>query len=267
MLSVARRPRNLALLGLATLFAAIFVALGFWQMGAAQNHAREDALRRGPQQPVVALDTLLKPHEPFPNDGSLRRVTFSGQYEPGKQFVVPNRVLEGQRGYWVLTPVVVDGTGARMTVLRGFVTDPKQAPAPTSGKVELMGYLAPSESSSLEQLPAGQHGSVDLPSLVNEWGGDLYNAFVFTGSQTPAAQLGQMKEIPPPRPDSGGLDARNLGYALQWWVFAFFAYYLWWRTVREDWRDEQAALAGPAGPEPDATDHDRNSNEQKDVHV
>jgi ABC-type nickel/cobalt efflux system permease component RcnA len=35
----------------------------------------------------------------------------------------------------------------------------------------------------------------------------------------------------------GGLSWRNLAYALQWWVFALFAAYMWWRMVRDDYED------------------------------
>lgn len=273
MLSVARRPRNLVLLALATVLAVIFVLLGRWQLGVAENHAHEDTLRAGVQQPVVPLGDLLKPQEGFPNDSSLRRVSFSGHYEADKQFLVPDRRLDGRRGYWVLTPVVVDGTGARMTVLRGFTTTPTGFAEPTSGTVRLVGYLAPSESSAPADLPKGQHASVDLPTLVNEWGGQVYNAFVFTAGQQPAASMQGLHHVPPPDPDTGGVDARNLGYAIQWWVFAFFAYYLWWRMVREDWRDEQARRAlhrpddGGSGPEPRGNDPAPDRPDTEEAHV
>ncbi|WP_018154943.1 SURF1 family protein [Demetria terragena] len=259
MLQTARQPRHLALLALATVFAVVFVALGFWQYGVAQQDAREEALREGPRQPIVALDELVAPYEPFPSNGSLRRVTTSGTYDADQQFLVPGRVLEGERGYWVVAPVVVDTTGARLPILRGFVTDPDQAAPPPAGKVRITGALAPSDSPvDVGPLPPGQRGSIEVATLINEWGGEVYNAFLFVIAQDPAEPTSAMQPVPPPAPEVDGLDWRNLGYALQWWVFALFAYYLWWRSVREDHLDEvarqEAAHSSPP-PESPPGDH------------
>lgn len=257
MLQTARQPRHLALLALASVLAAIFIALGFWQYGVAQQDAREQALQDGPKHPVVALDDLVQPHQPFPSKGSLRRVALTGTYEPDKQFLVPDRILEGRRGYWVVAPVVVEGSAARLPVLRGFVTDPSDAPAPPSGTIDLLGSLAPSDSPvETGPLPEGQRGSIDVAALVNEWGGEVYNAFVFVVKQQPAETAPAMQHVPPPKPEVDGVDWRNVGYALQWWAFAAFAYYLWWRGVKEDVKD-QAALAA----------HDTESGDHPVTHV
>ena len=91
----------------------------------------------------------------------------------------------------------------------------------------------------------GQLGALDLSVLVNQWPGDLYNAFVFaTGEQVgggPAA-LGALQRVPPPSPTGGGgLQWRNAAYALQWWIFALFAAWMWFKMVRDDWLTGQAA--------------------------
>lgn len=261
-MQTARRPRHLVLLVVATLFAALFVALGVWQYQVAHQDAREKVLQAGPRQPVVPLEKLVSPHQNFPNESSLRRVSITGTYDADKTFLVPDRRLNGAAGYWVVTPLVVESTGARLPVLRGFVTEPaERTPAPT-GQIRLIGSLAPSESPiSGANLPAGQLASVDVATLLNQWGGDVYNAFVFVVSQTPAEQSGAMRHVPPPTPSVGGVDWRNFGYALQWWVFAMFAFYLWWRSVREDHLD-QLALKDPGTPA-DANTDDRT----EDVHV
>lgn len=256
MLQTARQPRNLALLALATAFAVVFAWLGVWQYNTAQHDAREAALREGPRQPTVPLDDLVQPHEPFPANGNLRKVETSGTYDTDKQFLVPGRVLNDQDGYWVVTPLAADSTGARLPVLRGFVTDPADAPAPPSGQIDLVGSLAPSDSPmDVGPLPEGQRGSIDVAALVNEWGGSVYNAFVFVVDQEPAETAEALQAVPPPDPEVDGFDWRNLGYALQWWVFAGFAFYLWWRSVREDHLDRVHADEGSrqARPATDAT--------------
>lgn len=64
----------------------------------------------------------------------------------------------------------------------------------------------------------------------------------------------------------GGL--RHLAYALQWWVFAGFAVFLWWRMVRAEMapptvgeRDEPGALGPDAAPtEAEGTVHGGGAN-------
>lgn len=245
----ARQPRHLVLLIVATLFAAGFVALGVWQYQVAQQDARQQALEKAAARPVVPMADLIRPHAQFPGDAGLRRVTTSGRYDGAKSFLVPGRLLQGHTGYWVLTPLVVDGTGARIPVLRGFVTTPGAPPPAPSGHIRLVAALAPAESPrEPENLPAGQREAVDVGALLNEWGGDVYNAFLFVDRQQPAETSSALQHVPPPRPDADGFDWRNLGYAIQWFLFAMFAYYLWWRMVREDHRDQQV-LAAQRAPE------------------
>lgn len=259
MLQTARSPRNLALLALAVTLALIFILLGRWQLGVAQDDARVKALEEGPRQPVVALTDYLQPHSDFPKGGSLRRVSAAGSYDAAHQMLVPDRRLDGRTGLWVITPFVVDGTGARLAVVRGFVTDPSQASKPAaSGKLTVVGALAPAESpSERTDYPAGQIGSVDIGKMLNVWGGDAYNAFIFGMTETPNATAATITKVPPPSPEPEGLNWRNAGYALQWWVFAAFALYVWWRTVREDQRDDIRAAALDQEP----------TEPKKDLHV
>lgn len=250
----ARQPRHLVLLLVATLFASGFVALGLWQYDVAQQDARQQALEKAASRPVVPMSQVVRPHGEFPSDAGLRRVTTSGRYESAKSFLVPGRVLHGKPGYWVLTPLVVDGTGARIPVLRGFLSEPGPIPAAPSGQVHLVAALAPAESPRVSQnLPAGQRESVDVGALLNEWGGDVYNAFLFVERQQPAETAPALQHVPPPRPDADGFDWRNLGYAIQWFVFAMFALYLWWRIVREAHRDQLALAVARDENRPEST--------------
>jgi hypothetical protein len=128
-------------------------------------------------------------------------------------------------------------------VVRGFATDATVPMQPPTGTVAVDGSLAPGESpaaapTGLPAWPQEARGSVDLAVLVNEWPGELYNAFVFAQTEktstgagvTPAAGL---ERVPPPEV-TGGLKWRNAAYAVQWWVFAAFAAFMWFRMVRED---------------------------------
>ncbi len=56
----------------------------------------------------------------------------------------------------------------------------------------------------------------------------------------------QLAKVPTPVAPTG-LNWRNAAYAVQWWVFALFALWLWWRMVREDHRRAGAAAPAAAG--------------------
>ena len=81
--------------------------------------------------------------DPFPGEYLGQPVTFAGEWLPEGTFYVADRDLDGKRGYWVMTPVLVGDSA--MPVVRGWSAQP-QAPEP-SGPVEVQGWLQASEGS------------------------------------------------------------------------------------------------------------------------
>lgn len=239
MLRTALQPRWLGLLAVVALVMVTFGWLGSWQLNVARNKGQAAAAAAVPHLPVAPLTSVLQPHDSFPVDGLGRRVTASGHYDAARQVVVTPRRLNGITGAWVITPLVVDGTGARLAVLRGFVRSAADAGPPPTTALTVSGALAPSESPSSDatvtSMPAGQMSSVDLAALVNRWPGAVYNAFVFASTETPdPAAAGTPQRVPTPVDPPGGLAWRNAAYAFQWWIFAGFALYMWVKMVRED---------------------------------
>lgn len=232
MIRTALQPRWLALLAVLVVVVYTFVRLGLWQLAVAQDRVFEDTLAAQAAQPEVPIAQVLEPFSPFPNDASGRPVQVDGSYDAQLQFLVPDRLLEGRDGYWVMTPLRTE-QGDLLTVLRGWVADPAEADAPPGTPVSVTGTLAPGESPATEVLPPGQLGSVDLAVLANTWEGDLYNAFVFATGEEPPLTSEAVEPVPPPLLSSRGVDWGNLGYALQWWVFAGFAVYMYLRFLKE----------------------------------
>ncbi len=244
MLRTALTPRFLGLLGLVLVICATFVWLGRWQLGVAESSAHREAVEQARAQAPAELTTLLQPHAPFRGDLSSRPFTASGHYAADGQLLVPARRLDGRAGLWVLTPFVVDRGGATLPVVRGFVTDAGSVPAPPEGTVTISGGLAPGESPSPDPVPPGQIGSVDLSQLVNTWPGELYNAFGFVESEDPADAAGPTR-VPTPVGETD-LQWRNAAYAVQWWIFALFALWMWGRMVRDETRRARAEQAADA---------------------
>lgn len=250
------KPRFVRLFVVMLALVAAFLWLGKWQWSVAHSTKNDDTLRAASQRGRVPLERAVKPQTEFDNTQSLQPVTASGTYDAAKTELVAQRVLGRQHGWWVMTPIVVDGTGARLPIVRGFVTSTAGIPAPPSGHVTVEGAIAPGESvSTVGELPAGQIGAIDMGLLLNQWGGRVYNAFVFATKQTPATEMkpgeATLTPIPPPVPEHSTIEWRNAAYALQWWIFAAFAVFMWVKLVREDHRESAEgtqAVALPVSP-------------------
>jgi cytochrome oxidase assembly protein ShyY1 len=250
VLRTALKPRWLGLLAIVAVVMVIFSLLGLWQLNVARDKSRAVQISAAPTRAVADLAAVLAPHGPFPVDGTGRRITAKGRYDVSGQVLVTPRRLRGKSGYWVVTPLVVRSTGARIAVVRGFVTDPRQAVVPNATtEVTVSGTLAPGESPTGEgarpdpTVPEGQMAVLDLSALVNSWPGTLYNAFVFATAEQPdvtSAASPAVQRVPPPPLVGGGISWLNAGYALQWWAFALFAAYMWWRMVRDDYQDSHS---------------------------
>jgi cytochrome oxidase assembly protein ShyY1 len=248
VLRTALKPRWLGLFALLVVIVAACVQLGLWQLHVAQDKGLADALRKAHEARPALVDTVIRPHQPFPNAQSGRAVTAIGEYAADDQFLVGPRRLGGRTGFWVVTPLVVTETGARLAVVRGFATDPARPMAPPTGEVAVDGSLAPGESPSspppgLPAWPREARGSIDLSVLVNDWPGEVYNAFVFAQAEKSVTGAGiavpdGLERVPPPEV-TGGLKWRNAAYALQWWIFGGFAAFMWWRMVRDDAEGDQ----------------------------
>lgn len=238
MLRTALRPRWLGLLVVALLIAALGVIAGRWQWSVAHDVARADAVREVQERPVRPLSEVVAPHASFPDEGSGQRVTTRGRYT-GDPLRVTDRRFDGAEVTWVLDRFVVEGTGANLAVVRGFVPTGEEPPSAPTGTIDLLGSLAPPEAP--DQSGGSEDDeltSVDIAQLVNVWDGDMYNGFVFAVSEDGAAEATGLRRIPPPLPDTS-LQFRNVMYAFQWWLFAVFALWMWVKMVRQVARPEQ----------------------------
>jgi cytochrome oxidase assembly protein ShyY1 len=215
------------------------IVAGRWQWSVAHDVARADAVREVQERPVRPLADVMAPHESFPDEGSGQRVTATGRYA-GEPLVVVDRRYEGQAVDWVLDRFVVEGTGANLAVVRGFVPTGEDPPSAPRGTIDLVGSLAPPEApDETGGIEDGRLTSVDIAQLVNEWPGEMYNGFAFAVTEDGGATAEDLERVPPPLPDTS-LQFRNVMYAFQWWMFAVFAVWMWVKMVRQEARREQA---------------------------
>ncbi|MGW7469750.1 SURF1 family protein [Streptomyces xantholiticus] len=225
------------------------IFMGSWQLGRFEDRVdthREAEREPGPEQQEAApLEELL----PVDKETSGRPATASGRY--GEQFVVPQRELDGKRGSYVLTLLKTD-SGRVLPVVRGWMPEGGRAPAAPAGEVTVTGALQASESTGTDGvhaaggLPSGQLGMISAASLVNLVPDDVYDAWVTLSK----ADSG-LTAVPAAAPENSGLDLKafqNLGYTGEWFVFAGFVLFMWFRLVR---REAEAARDRALGLEPE----------------
>ena len=217
-----RRPASVRLrqgvaLGVASVLALVMLVLGVWQMSVYRNQGR-DALIARSQQPPVPLSQRLDSGTPI---GALYglQVRLRGHYLDLPPVVVgdapPYRVVSAFQDDSRIVPVV-----------RGTVPAPgADVPAPPSGEVSVAGVLMPSETGpgarAASDEPTGALSGVRIERLAQDWPVGVTAGFVTLNPADAARDGLRPATVTFPQDTSG--HAQNLGYAIQWWVFAIFA--------------------------------------------
>jgi len=223
------------------------VFMGSWQLS--RFEARVDDHREARAQVASDGREAARPlAELLPVDKvtSGRQVTATGRY--AEQLLVPDRMLDGRPGYYVLT-LLRTGSGKALPVVRGWLpgdADAARPPAPPSGEVTVTGALQASETPGSVGagggLPAGQTAAISAASLVNLVPYDLYDAWVTLDSGDSG-----MRAVPATVPAGTVLDLKafqNLGYTGEWFVFAGFVVFMWFRLLRREVEFQRDAELG-----------------------
>ncbi|QCB96791.1 SURF1 family protein [Arthrobacter sp. PAMC25564] len=273
MLKTALKPRWIAGLVFAIAISGVFVLLSQWQFG---RSTQSEVPASTTTEELKPLTAALRPGEFFHGSVADQMISATGSYDPQKQVLVPDRLNDGAKGYWIVSAFavkdapVLTGAGASaqtwIPVARGWVADPADAVAPPSGIIELTGRLLPSEA----PLPAtdpgpGRATAVSVAELINVWDVSSYPGFVAAGSERSgnadvgavAVSRGGVKPLNVgPQPPAQKVNWLNLFYSVEWVVFAGFALFIWWRLVKDDYRRGledalDAAEAAAAGRKPE----------------
>lgn len=256
-------PRWSGLLLLALAIAAVMSVLGVWQLDVYQSKTAAATAKRAEGTPVP-LQTLFSIDEGLPAKAVGRKVTVSGTWGPAAdQLFITDRRLGDRDGFWVVSPVVLDSSGAAdgskgaVMVVRGWVptvSDP--AAKPPAGRVELTGAVAQSEAqdASGDAAKGRTLQSLRIPTIVHMVDYRIYDAFVVLSSIESAATSSSASApaiVPAPTPPTDHAGLRNVAYAFQWWIFAAFTLWMWGRMVldahRGDDSDQPQDALEPSG--------------------
>lgn len=240
-----RRPWNwrFALITLAAVLGmAITASLGRWQLSRAdQKETLQAALDQRQSLPVIdgrQLDwSERRPAywEPLQH----RRAVLEGHWMADKTVYLDNRQMNGRPGFFVLTPLQLQGQETVVLVQRGWVPrhfqDRAQLPeVPTpAGLVRLEGRLAPWPGKLYEfDAPAATPAvrirqNLDPQAYAVEMGRSLgWLSFL----QTDAAVDGLQRDWP----QAASSADKNYGYAFQWFGLCglIALLYVWFQIVR-----------------------------------
>lgn len=226
------------LLHLVTLLAiTLMVLAGLWQLDV--YTAGQDRDEPPPFAPAVALSEVLGPDDALSADAA-RTVVVQGSYaDAGEQFLVSGRQQAGRNGYWVVSPLLVadvsaaEGRPSALLVVRGWQPTATPPTVPV-GDVRVTGVLAPGEQESTAVGPGRVIAAIRIPVLIAEVPFDLFSGYLLRTSESPPPLDGLVRVVPAAADVSWTAGLRNLAYALQWWLFAGFAGFMWWRICLDE---------------------------------
>jgi surfeit locus 1 family protein len=239
--AVARRPRWIAAL-LATLLIAVgFAALSQWQVSRAIEQA---TVISRPTEVVVSLTSVATPQSAVTTASNGQRVRVDAEFVPADYSVVGPRQQAGRDVYWVVGHAVT-ADGASLAVAIGSADTETAARTAANSLAQntpdhasaLVGRYLVSEASTDDDFEAGERRAMAVATLTNEWTGPVDT--VYGGYLVSANPTGSLSVIDSPAPQQDvELNWLNIFYAIEWVLFAGFAFYLWFRLVRDQWERE-----------------------------
>lgn len=220
----------------ALLAISLTARLGFWQMArAAQKQALQAQMAERQRLPALDNSAVLQAADPA--QLHYRAVRLQGRWIPSRTVYLDNRQMDGKPGFYVLTPLQLEGTAAAVVVQRGWVqrnfVDRTQLPALpplAQGVVVVEGRMAPPPG-KLYSFAGADQGAIrqnlDLANFAQELGLPL---MPYSVQQQGSPVDGLARDWPPL--DAGV--AKHHGYAFQWFALCGLVaiLYLWFQVVR-----------------------------------
>ncbi|HET8867711.1 MAG TPA: SURF1 family cytochrome oxidase biogenesis protein [Agrococcus sp.] len=266
---VATRPRWIGVLALCILVAGVFAMLGQWQIERAVEQGQAD--ERDTETPVP-LTSVAEPSSTLTTEAGGRMVSFTGSWVAEDFDVLVGREQHERTGAWVIGRVLVEQPDASasdepvsLPVALAWLPDAAAADALAAdlaaqagaqgadASAELVGRLMPTEAPTEGDIRGGTSEAMSVAALINQWddwNGLVYGSYAILDEPSAAASAALVEGAEPiismrPEVDTQ-LNALNIFYAVEWIAFMLFAFYLWYRLVKDALEREVEAIEDAA---------------------
>jgi len=233
------RWRGVIVLVAALAMIALCTRLGVWQLDrAAQKNALQASLDQRSSQPALDTGALARSAEDAAAQ-HFRRAIVHGRWLGERTVFLDNRQMDGKVGFFVVTPLALEGTRAAVLVQRGWVgrdfTDRAALPkvVTPAGVVSVAGVVAPAPSRLFEFAESASGAirqNLAIPSFARESGLDLLPLSLVQHDLAGASPDGLLRHWPAPASDV----QKHYAYAVQWFAIAaaIASLYVWHRLIR-----------------------------------
>lgn len=227
MFSAIRLDINVKLTVFTVAFLPLLIYLGFWQLSRADEKAS-----------LLALWQQQQSHQPIPLNPSdinqysaYQAITFSGRYQSKKYWLQEGKINQGQPGYNVIMPFILD-SGQTILIDRGWVpANPDRRILPSinspQGNTNIIASIKKNSDSPLTEeqdnpLKNWPHRilEVDIPLMAEQLGHAILSKLVVLNKEQVSAFI--VLDSPINMPPS-----KHNGYAVQWFGLSLALIILW----------------------------------------
>lgn len=218
---------------------ALTASLGTWQLSrAAQKMAIQSALESRALLPALSAADLARDADAAALQ-HYRPARLRGQWVAQRTVFLENRQMKARVGFYVVTPLQLEGRPEAVLVQRGWVVrdlnDRSLLPAiPTpAGMVDVQGLIAPPPA-RLYEFSAVASGAIrqnlDLAGFAAETGLRLAPLSVQQQDSAGTVGDGLLRQWPRPSADV----QKHYGYAFQWFAMSALmaGLYVWFQLLR-----------------------------------
>lgn len=240
---VMLRGRWIGMLLLCLVVAGVFAWLGQWQLGRAIDTSPQAP---GATEQVRPLTDVVEPGEYLNEPLVGQRVKTTGHWIPEDFIVVSTRFNDGAQGYWVTGQLrVAERTSIAVAI--GWAPDRESADAAVAdleadadgSEVSVTGRIISDEGPVVP--PRDEPDRLDRMSpaaLLSRWH-DVDQLSVYRPYLASISAVDGLVDISSPAPEEGSsVNWLNIFYAVEWAIFAGFAFYLWYRLAKDAWERE-----------------------------
>ncbi|MBI3957579.1 MAG: SURF1 family protein [Chloroflexi bacterium] len=208
----------------------VMAGLGQWQLARLdQRRAANAELLAKLQSKALVINGAALPESPDALEDRLAAV--SGEYDFARQIGVQGQFSEGAPGYWLVTPLRIDGSESAILVVRGWIPAADGEIGEWSAYDEtptqpVQGYLQKSR-----KMPDGSTSVVPADPVKGWWRVDIEAIqsqmpypLLPVALQAAPDESRARSELPQRVPVDFDLsEGSHMSYALQWYSFALIA--------------------------------------------